>query len=237
MNATRTNDTWMDDFTLALRLRSVRGDAIGDAVAVVREHLADSGETATEAFGAPRSYAAQLELPTVARLRAGDPSIMGMAVSLLALLAFVPAVQSVFAGATAEISLPQLLLFLVPVIAVVGLPTYFNAAVSRPWIFAIVFVLSILAATCSAFFAPERGHATLAAWNPWWAAGISGGVLLAASAWALIDALRDGPDDILDPSQPESRRPSWIHRVMGVAPYLLMPGFAVGCVIAEALIR
>lgn len=237
MSATRTNDTWIDDFTLALRLRAVRGDAIGDAVAVVREHLADSGETATEAFGDPRSYAAQLELPTVARLRAGDPSIMGMAVSLLALLVFVPAVQSVFAGTAAEISLPQLLLFLVPVAAVVGLPAYFNAAVSRPWIFAVVFVLSILAATCSALFAPERGHATLASWNPWWAAGISGAVVVAASAWALIDALRDGPDDIVDPSQPDSRRPGWIHRAMGVVPYLLMPGFAVACVIGEAVIR
>lgn len=58
MSARRTNDAWIVDFTLALRLRSVRGDAIGDAVAVVREHLADSGENATEAFGDPRSYAA-----------------------------------------------------------------------------------------------------------------------------------------------------------------------------------
>lgn len=237
MSATRTNDTWIDDFTLALRLRAVRGDAIGDAVAVVREHLADSGETATEAFGDPRSYAAQLELPTVAAVRVWDPAVMGTAVSLLALLAFVPAVQSVFAGTAAGLSLPQLLLFLVPVAAVVGLPTYFNAAVSRPWIFAIVFVVSILAATCSALFAPERGHSTLAAWNPWWVAGVSGAVLVAASAWALIDALRDEPDEIVDPSQPESRRHSRIHRAMGVTPYLLMPGFAVACVIGEAVTR
>lgn len=46
-----------------LRLRDVPGDVIGDAVAQVESHLADTGEDPTEAFGSPADYAATFGEP------------------------------------------------------------------------------------------------------------------------------------------------------------------------------
>ena len=51
---------WIDDMVVELRLRDVTGAAIGDAVASVESHCADSGETPREAFGDPREYASSL---------------------------------------------------------------------------------------------------------------------------------------------------------------------------------
>lgn len=235
MTTTATNEAWIDDFILALRLQSVRGDAIGDAIAVVRAHLADSGESAAEAFGEPGTYADQLELPTVAETRAWDPPIMGIAVSLLAVFAFAPAVSAIAVGTRLEFSLPQLLLCLVPVAAVLGLPAYFNLAVRHLWVFAAVFGVAVVAATGTGFFAPERGYPLLVSLGPWWVAIASGVVLLAASGWAVVDSLRDEPDDIVDPTRPQQRRPTWGHRLLGVLPHLLLPGVALACVVGAAI--
>lgn len=235
MTTTATNQAWIDDFILALRLRSVRGDAIGDAVAVVRAHLADSGESAAEAFGNARTYAASLELPTVAQTRAGDPPVMGTAVSLLAVFAFAPAVSAIAAGTRLEFSLPQLLLWLVPAAAVLGLPAYFHLAVRHLWVFAAVFGAAVVAATGTGFFAPERGYPLLVSVGPWWVAIGSGAVLLAASGWAVVDAIGVEPDDIVDPARPQQRRPTWGHRLLGALPHLLVPGVALACVVGAAV--
>lgn len=48
---------WLDELVVQLRLRDVKGTAIGNAVASVESHLAESGETAQEAFGDPTDYA------------------------------------------------------------------------------------------------------------------------------------------------------------------------------------
>ncbi|WP_105035555.1 hypothetical protein [Cryobacterium aureum] len=59
------NAAWLDDFTIELRLLEVPGAAIGDAVASVREFLADSGARAEESFGSAARYAVELDLPTL----------------------------------------------------------------------------------------------------------------------------------------------------------------------------
>lgn len=53
---------WLDAFVVELRLRDVPGDRIGDAVAEVDSHCAESGEGAVEAFGDPVAYARSLGL-------------------------------------------------------------------------------------------------------------------------------------------------------------------------------
>ncbi|WP_420174727.1 hypothetical protein [Luteococcus sp. OSA5] len=58
-----TDKQWLDEMIIELRLRNVRGPAIGDAVAAVETHCAESGESASEAFGHPREYARALEFP------------------------------------------------------------------------------------------------------------------------------------------------------------------------------
>ncbi|MET1153763.1 hypothetical protein [Arthrobacter sp.] len=62
MTKTRSEQKWLDEMVLELRLLNVDGSRIGDAAATVREHLADSGEIPEEAFGDPTEYARSLGL-------------------------------------------------------------------------------------------------------------------------------------------------------------------------------
>ena len=55
---------WISDFTDELRLRHVNKTQASDALDGVREHLSDSSQTPSVAFGDPREYAASLNLPT-----------------------------------------------------------------------------------------------------------------------------------------------------------------------------
>lgn len=62
-------DEWRDTFLTELRLHEVPGSRIGEALAEVDTHCADSGEDPTEAFGDPIEYAASIarDLPPVRR--------------------------------------------------------------------------------------------------------------------------------------------------------------------------
>lgn len=51
---------WRDAFIVELRLRSVPGQTIGDALMTVETHVAESGESAETAFGDPRAYAREI---------------------------------------------------------------------------------------------------------------------------------------------------------------------------------
>lgn len=53
-------DPWRDAFLLQLRLRDVSGAAIGDALAQVDAHCAESGDEPEQAFGEPVAYADSL---------------------------------------------------------------------------------------------------------------------------------------------------------------------------------
>ena len=55
-----TSDDYSQRLIQALRLKDVPGDRIGEIVAEVESHVADTGEDPVEAFGNPRDYAASL---------------------------------------------------------------------------------------------------------------------------------------------------------------------------------
>jgi hypothetical protein len=48
---------WSDDLLLALRMREVPGARIGEVLAEVQSHVAETGEDPRAAFGEPRAYA------------------------------------------------------------------------------------------------------------------------------------------------------------------------------------
>ncbi|WP_448614983.1 hypothetical protein [Modestobacter sp. URMC 112] len=54
---TSTDQTWCEDLLLALRARDVPGAPIGEVLAEVQSHLAETGEDPREAFGTPKEYA------------------------------------------------------------------------------------------------------------------------------------------------------------------------------------
>ena len=51
---------WVEDFVLEQRLLGVSGARIGDALATLNEHLADTGESVESAFGPATDYAREL---------------------------------------------------------------------------------------------------------------------------------------------------------------------------------
>ncbi|MGY1826789.1 MULTISPECIES: HAAS signaling domain-containing protein [unclassified Blastococcus] len=52
-----TEQAWCDDLLLRLRLRDVPGTRIGEVLAEVQSHVAETGEHPREAFGSPKQYA------------------------------------------------------------------------------------------------------------------------------------------------------------------------------------
>ena len=55
-----TEQAWCDDLLLRLRLREVPGPRIGEVLAEVQSHIAETGEHPQTAFGTPREYAAEV---------------------------------------------------------------------------------------------------------------------------------------------------------------------------------
>ncbi|MCH1882034.1 hypothetical protein [Agrococcus sp. ARC_14] len=55
--APSVDQTWVERFVLEQRLLGVSGRRIGDSLALVESHVAESGESALAAFGEPQSYA------------------------------------------------------------------------------------------------------------------------------------------------------------------------------------
>lgn len=91
---TTETSTYRRDLVLALRMRHVPGDRIGDIVAEVESHVADTGEDPVEAFGPPREYAASIAPATRgSRLTAWALTLSGAAVGWLIAVSVVQLVQ------------------------------------------------------------------------------------------------------------------------------------------------
>lgn len=55
-----TEQAWCDDLLLRLRMRDVPGPRIGEVLAEVQSHVAETGEHPQAAFGTPKEYAADV---------------------------------------------------------------------------------------------------------------------------------------------------------------------------------
>ena len=200
MNVTSSDKKWFDELTVELRMRDVFGHAIGDAVASARELLIDTGQSAEEAFGPARAYAASLDLP---RGSGRDWVTRGLWTSLFGLLAFFLFVQAVGAWNQDELLLitPAQLVLAAALGGLVALsPLYLLAAIRRPWL--LVLLLAI-GAGCGFLWSAMTPATTAEAWLsldplPWLLGSAVAMVLL--SAWNTIQTLRRGNlDDITEP--------------------------------------
>jgi hypothetical protein len=122
---------WRDAFVLALRLADVPGDRIGDALATVDTHCAESGETAAEAFGDPTAYARSLTDGQ------GGPAlrprtVVGIVAGLLGLLVLPRAVGAWLAGTAVQVTGGDLAAVLI-VLALAGVVMIRPDAV-LPWL-------------------------------------------------------------------------------------------------------
>jgi len=76
---------WRDDFIIAMRMQDATGEQIGDALATVDAHCAESGESAEGAFGDPTDYATTLVLEPASGSRLGSSFVVGALMGLLGL--------------------------------------------------------------------------------------------------------------------------------------------------------
>ncbi|SDW05923.1 hypothetical protein SAMN04487912_101296 [Arthrobacter sp. cf158] len=149
-----TDKKWFDELILELRLRQVRGDAIGDTVASARELLSDSGQGAEEAFGPARNYAAALELPTAPRNEWVKKALWPLLLSLLAFLLFSQAVASWVSSEAMLVSPAQVAFLATPAVAMALLPLYIHAAIRRIWVLIALVAICAMSGLLSAVTTP-----------------------------------------------------------------------------------
>jgi hypothetical protein len=120
-----TDQVWCEDLVLALRVQDVPGTRIGEVLAEVQSHLAETGEDPRQAFGTPKEYATEVAgalgiTPTgllghLRRAGWGDLAVgllFGLASFLLA-----DALWSLGAGESAALGLPAWALTAIAVLA------------------------------------------------------------------------------------------------------------------------
>ncbi len=154
---TMNDDTWTDIFIMELRVRRVPGPAIGDAVASVRELIADSGQSAEEAFGTPRHYADSLALPAAGNLR--EQALRTVAIPVLGLFAFLVFTLAASAWLKDEpilLSAPQLVLMAVPVVLTLLFtwPFYARSVIRQGWLPVVLVLVAGACGALSGFVAP-----------------------------------------------------------------------------------
>lgn len=115
MSRTRAHDVekYTNDLLLALRVRELPGDRIGEVLAEVESHVADTGEDPYETFGSPRRYAQSICPPRTGAVRRdmfGQAVLGAVAGWLLARSTF-----SLVAGDDSLYGLPVLLVLAVGV--------------------------------------------------------------------------------------------------------------------------
>lgn len=128
---TNTFSTYESRLILSLRMLDVPGDKIGQIVAEVQAHVAETGEDPEAAFGAPDEYAKQFDGGAKARGAFHKASFIG--IPLIAGGAFV-FVQSVFAFAKPDDvpGYPSVLGMLLIAIVLVAAGFYFQVGTLDP---------------------------------------------------------------------------------------------------------
>lgn len=103
---------WAETLLLELRLRGVDGARIGEVLAEVDSHCAESGQTAHEAFGPADAYAVSLALPGAAGsdIRAALASVGGGLAQSVGMLGLLWAYDAWLGGDRLDVTVGQLAL-------------------------------------------------------------------------------------------------------------------------------
>lgn len=236
MKTKTTDDNWIEDLTVELRLRRVSGPAIGGAVASVRELLADSGESAEEAFGPAREYAAALDLPTMDPREQAVRTVLLPVLGLSTFLVFSLASTAWFNRDLVLISVPQTMLLAIPVLLTLmfAFPFYPRAVIRQRWLPVVLLLTAGAASALATLVAPASASD---AWLVFSALPLLVGtaiVLVVLSVIGTVATLRSRDDDeIVAPLQAQNdakrsrgRHPlliavNWIFPVMAVVVFTM----------------
>lgn len=152
---------WRDEFILELRLLSVPGDAIGDALMTVETHVAESGEGAQEAFGDPTVYAREIAEATGTAGRGpvvGPRTVVSNVLGLLGLLLATNAFPAWLEGGAVEVTTGGLVsvALLLLVVGTLFLTRTLRGLVEHPRLAVLLIVLLIAVMVGSSLLLPER---------------------------------------------------------------------------------
>lgn len=194
---------WADAFIVEQRLLGVSGRRIGDALATVEAHVAESGESAWEAFGDPSVYARDLA-EGAEKVGTLTPAFIAASVlGLVGLLVISRATSAWLAGEPGVITIGVLVgaaVLLVAVGALLAAPeTVFRLLLGRRWVAGVVAAVPVVGSLLALFALP--GVAFTVA-SP----GLLGfGVLLIAASAVLNWIGHGGEDAILAPGEETPR--------------------------------
>ena len=238
MIRTDTDTKWFDELVLELRLQQVYGRAIGDTVASARELLADTGQSAEEAFGPAREYAASLDLPRAPQYEWVRTALWPAMIGLLAFLLFTQAAAAWAQSEPLLFSPAQLALITAPVVAIALLPLYLAAIVRRIWAVVALVAFGGLCGLFASVVAPStRADAWLALAPVPWLVGCAL-VMVALSIVLTVRSGRPGSgDEIIDPLSEASTGNGLGARVGMLVTNWLFPLFALAMLGLVSLFR
>lgn len=226
MNDTKKDQQWLDTFTLELAHRGVSGRDIGDAKASVESHLADSGESAEDAFGDPVVYAQALEFsgsraPKFPRVLL--PALLG----ILGLMYYLPAIGPAVQGQPVSFTGTEFALFVVIGLSMLLVVKNIFRLVKRWWIllaiWAAVVGIGVLASLLPLLLNLPELEANSAI-----VATLSGVLIIGAGFWTRAEIANS--DNLVTPpnaAQTEDTDGA-VERVMvALAPWLITVGAAI----------
>lgn len=138
--------SWANDFVLEQRLLGVPGTQIGDALVTIESHLVDSGESAQEAFGDARAYAAELAesssaLDDAITMRTVVASVVGVIGMLITVYAFGPWLAGEPATITVGLVAAGALILVVLGLFLANADAVLRTIVEHVWLAAVALVL------------------------------------------------------------------------------------------------
>lgn len=227
--ASPVDHAWSEAVVLELRLLGVSGSRVGEILAEVESHCAESGQGAREAFGDPAAYARSLgerrELPIGELVRAVGPTVL----QVVGLILVGWALPAILDGAAAALTTGQVasgVLVLAAIGAVVLAADAVLRVVVRHPVVATIGVVAFLVAAVALLVALDGVLAVV----PSAAVAGAGVVALAAgTVWHLVARARhgSGDDPVTTPFGAQVGPSGRLARILGAATPWLVPAAAV----------
>ncbi|MFZ1284572.1 MAG: hypothetical protein WAQ75_10690 [Propionicimonas sp.] len=198
--------TWADAFVIEQRLLGVPGDHIGDALVTVEAHVAESGESAEEAFGDATAYAREIAAGRDPGGELSAATVASAVVGLVGVLVISHTTRAWLAGGSADLTVGALL-GLGLVVAALGVLLIKPAAtlrliLSKFWVGAILLALPVFGSVAAMILLPA-----VVLTVPALVLGALGALLVGAAALlTYLDGT--GTDPVLAPGETVSRRSS-----------------------------
>ncbi len=141
----KTHDTWCGHFVLELRLRDVPGPVIGERLAEVEGHCAETGETPSEAFGDPTDYAARIDQDSAPERVSGVWTVAVVAaLQVVAMLVGTSAVPAWARSESLTYNLGQVVCLGLTLLLLLSLPLLLRPMMRHPWTVGAPLVIVVL---------------------------------------------------------------------------------------------